>query len=112
MTNRNYVRGRAFEYEVVKLFKDKGWLTIRASGSHGVADVVAIKDSICLLIQCKYGANIGLQEKKKMLAFDKSLNNNIAILLVAHRKPRTKAKFYKIEYLTKKLIEVDIKEWL
>lgn len=40
MSNPSYLRGRRLEYELCKLGRENGWSVIRASGSHGFADVV------------------------------------------------------------------------
>lgn len=40
MPNKQYLRGRRLEYYFLKLGKQHGWQTIRASGSHGFADIV------------------------------------------------------------------------
>jgi Holliday junction resolvase len=42
MGNRNYERGRAKEYRVKKQYEKLGCIVIRASGSHGFADLVAL----------------------------------------------------------------------
>ena len=57
----NYVRGRAYEYEVVKLFKDAGYKVVRTAGSHGEFDLIARKQTathtyeswIAVYVQCK-----------------------------------------------------------
>lgn len=41
--NRNYLRSRARELTVKKLFENQKWLSFRTAGSHGIADVVAIR---------------------------------------------------------------------
>jgi hypothetical protein len=43
MPNLNYSRSRQRELEVVKSFQKKGWFAVRSAGSHGIADVVAIR---------------------------------------------------------------------
>lgn len=40
MPNNSYLRGRRLEYALCKLGRDHGWSVIRASGSHGFADVI------------------------------------------------------------------------
>lgn len=47
MPNKNYLRSRARETKVKNEFQSKGYYAIRAAGSKGVADVVAIKPSDC-----------------------------------------------------------------
>ena len=54
MANRKYEQGTRFEREVIKDYEAMGWHCIRASGSHGAFDVVAIhSDNYIHLIQCK-----------------------------------------------------------
>jgi hypothetical protein len=43
--NKNYVKGRAFEYRVKQYWKDGGWEGVRAAGSHSPFDVVVYKTS-------------------------------------------------------------------
>ena len=42
MSNKNYVRGRAFEYSVMAFFRKRGYYCLRAYGSKGLYDVIAI----------------------------------------------------------------------
>jgi Holliday junction resolvase-like predicted endonuclease len=57
MPNSNYRDGRDLEYAVMKHLKDNGYIILaRASGSHGPADVIALKPrGELLLVQCKTG---------------------------------------------------------
>jgi Holliday junction resolvase len=56
MTNAKYIKGRALEYRIATFFKRKGYFIIRAAGSHGVADLVAVKkNKKPLFIQVKAG---------------------------------------------------------
>ena len=43
MVNKNYQRGKDFENEVVKIFKEAGFEAQRTAGSHGTFDVILIK---------------------------------------------------------------------
>lgn len=50
----NYERGRAFEYERMKAFRDDGHEVMRTAGSHGKFDLIAISPKGRVqLIQCK-----------------------------------------------------------
>ena len=49
----NYQRGVRFEYEVIHYLKERDWTCIRSAGSHGPIDIVAIKEPLEYLIQCK-----------------------------------------------------------
>lgn len=53
MSNPNYIRGRAFEYDCMKRWKDRGFKCVRSSGSHGIWDVCAVRIDGVSLIQCK-----------------------------------------------------------
>jgi hypothetical protein len=54
MTNKNYRAGRRLEYESMKRWEEKGYLTVRTAGSHGEYDVVAYRlDRKPEFIQCK-----------------------------------------------------------
>ena len=56
MVNKNYLSGRRFEYKVKKLYEQAGYTVLRTSGSHGFADLVAVKNGArkqILFIQCK-----------------------------------------------------------
>jgi len=51
-----YSKGTRYEYEIKHYLESKGWFVIRAAGSHGKADLAAIKKGESpLLIQCKNG---------------------------------------------------------
>lgn len=43
MVNVNYRRGRAKEYRLKKKYEKKGFIVLRTAGSHGFADLIAIK---------------------------------------------------------------------
>jgi Holliday junction resolvase len=53
MPNKNYIRGRAFEYEVRKELELRGIITYRTAGSHGQFDIIGFALNRIILIQCK-----------------------------------------------------------
>ncbi len=65
MPNKNYIAGRRFEYKIKKLYEKQGYTVLRSSGSHGFADLIAVRqdkfiyrDAIMykariIFIQCK-----------------------------------------------------------
>lgn len=58
MPNRNYNRGRYYEYKKMKELREQGWeYIIRAAGSHGIFDIIAINQGMrkILLLQLKSG---------------------------------------------------------
>ncbi len=66
MPNRNYRNGRAFEYRVMRDLEGLGYWCMRSAGSHGHADVVALRRGRRpMLVQCKGG---GVDGPKKRMA--------------------------------------------
>lgn len=61
MPNTNYQRGRRFEWQLKRDLEADGFLVTRASGSHGIFDLIALKEHnhnpIVWLIQCKVTKN-------------------------------------------------------
>lgn len=53
MPNKNYLRGVAKERAAKKELEEQGAIVTRASGSHGVFDLVAFFPDRTLAIQCK-----------------------------------------------------------
>ncbi|MEM7821456.1 MAG: restriction endonuclease [Candidatus Aenigmatarchaeota archaeon] len=53
MPNKYYVNGVNFERRIKKDFENKGYFVIRSAGSKSPIDLVAIKEGIPVLIQCK-----------------------------------------------------------
>jgi Holliday junction resolvase len=58
----HYTRGAAFERAVAARLDIDGYLVLRAAGSHGVADLVALKPGQVVLIQCKISGIISITE--------------------------------------------------
>ena len=98
----NYSKGRDFEYKVMHRFEEAGYTVFRTAGSHGIADVIAIKKQLVddylestqtevLLIQCKYGSLISKKEREKLFALD--LGPQVDCV-VAWRKPRHPVMLY------------------
>ncbi len=78
MVNKNYKRGRRWEYYVRNWLLDRGWFVVRSAGSHGI-DLVAIKkidnEIKIRFISCKI--NSGLltkREKDELLNYAEELN--------------------------------------
>lgn len=53
MPNKNYLRGRRWEYEVAKQLRKEGYKVMRTAGSHGPYDLIALGPNLIILIQCK-----------------------------------------------------------
>lgn len=46
MPNINYLRGRAHEYRLKDKLEKEGYIVFRTSGSHGIADLIAVKPQL------------------------------------------------------------------
>ena len=75
LSNRNYISGRTFEYRVLYYFRKLGFYCLRAYGSKGLYDIIAIPPqrkehfhNYPLLIQCKKTKNgyVAPTELKKL----------------------------------------------
>ena len=51
--NKNYVRGRNFEYEIKKILTEKGYFCVRSASSKTCSDLICLNDKEVLLIQAK-----------------------------------------------------------
>lgn len=78
----NYDRGRAFEYATRdKLIADGYWV-MRAAGSKGKVDILAIKDGHTLFVQCKADGKCSPAERVELLRIAALIDG---LPLVAHR---------------------------
>lgn len=58
MPNKNYLAGRRLEYDLMRLYEERGFSTLRTAGSHGAFDVIAYDEKRKpVFIQCKRVAN-------------------------------------------------------
>jgi len=76
LSNKNYVKGRTFEYRTQNFLRKKGYYVIRAYGSKGLYDLIAVPSrtitkyqypKLPLLIQCKYNGYVPPGEKKNSM---------------------------------------------
>lgn len=74
MPNRNYIKGRAFEYRVKKYLEKAGFYVMRAYASKGVFDLIAVPpssmtltmDREAWLIQCKTNGYVKPAEREAL----------------------------------------------
>lgn len=71
-----YARGATFERQVMKDLARFGWEVFRSAGSHGKADVVAIRPGRILLIQCKISGEIDRAEWNEVVRMAERLQPN------------------------------------
>lgn len=67
LVNKQYVSGSNFERRVKKEYIQHGWIALRAAGSHGIVDVIAVKGGIIELIQCKTGGVISTEDLMELV---------------------------------------------
>ena len=80
MPNRNYNRGRQYEYNAISALKKDGWLASRSAASHGAVDVFAAKDGKVLLLQVKSGkARATKEELEELVKWGKSANGDAEV---------------------------------
>jgi hypothetical protein len=53
MPNKNYIKGRRFEYEIRDNLKKAGYFVIRSAGSHSPVDLIALNKDKVLCLQLK-----------------------------------------------------------
>lgn len=70
----NYARGAAFELRVAAKLAEDGYETFRSAGSHGKADVVALKPGEVLLVQCKRSGLIDREEWNGLVRLRQALD--------------------------------------
>jgi len=63
----NYANGYAFERTVAGDLNTDGYLVIRSGGSHGAADLVALKPGQVLLVQAKTNGLISVTDWNELL---------------------------------------------
>jgi len=97
MVNKNYNRGRSFEYRVKKYLENEGYLVVRSAGSKSPFDLVAISLKAyqpgVILVQCKYGAKIGKKERDNLRVLDKHTPNSV-LVVTAWARPNKPITFY------------------
>jgi hypothetical protein len=75
-----YYAGRRAEYRTINLMENAGYLCIRAAGSKGPADVVAIGNGPPMLIQVKRGKRgLTVLEREKLTEIRRRLNCQILV---------------------------------
>ena len=122
MPNKNYVKGRNFEYAVMRYLRKRGYYCMRAYGSKGLYDVIAVPnrstsgqesldnggviiDLVTLLVQAKYNGYVPKQEREKLAEHDKWAG----LTLIAYSKKKKGAKVGFVTFKTLDGQEVFIK---
>lgn len=81
----NYQKGRRFEYRVRDLFKEHGFVVIRAAQSKPV-DLVCLRNGIAVLVECKIRKSSLGKNGKEVLRNMAQISKAIPVL--AYREKR------------------------
>ena len=81
----NYSRGYSFEQKIAGALVQDGYWCIQARGSHGIADVVALKPGQVLMVQAKTDGAISIAEWNRLLEVATAVG---AVPLLAYRPRR------------------------
>ena len=93
MLMTNYEKGRRFEYRVRDLFKEHGFVVIRAAQSKPV-DLVCLKNGTSILVECKIRKSSLGKNGKEVLLNMAQISKAIPVL--AYREKR-KVKLMNVE---------------
>ena len=63
-----YSDGRKLEYAAAAILLTDGYWVIRAAGSKGLADIVALKRGENVFVQCKRSGTMGPDERRSLVA--------------------------------------------
>ena len=77
----NYDRGSNFERRVKGYLEVKGWYVMRSAGSHGLVDLIALRQGEVWLIQNKIGGMDSKHNKEQLLELAK--DNGFRAFLVS-----------------------------
>lgn len=80
MSNKAYKKGCRLEYKIIKEYREQGYITSRARGSHGIWDVCAIdKDKKRIIfIQCKAVKKMGKRARANLEKKHEWLNDDFS----------------------------------
>ena len=62
-----YSDGRKLEYAAAADLRTNGYVVMRMAGSHGAADLIAVKPREVLFVQCKLDGYIAPDERHKLI---------------------------------------------
>ncbi len=102
----HYQKGANFERELIREFWANGWSAVRAAGSgtvgEPVPDVVAIKDSRVILLECKATRKEKLSLKEAILGLRIFAEISGVEAYIAMKFLKQKPRFYNIRDFVKK----------
>jgi Holliday junction resolvase len=81
------VKGQTFENTVRRRLRKLGYIVFKCQGSRPV-DLVAFRDGVILLVECKTGLNPHLPERQAKQLLDLSQRINATLILAVRKKYR------------------------
>ncbi len=96
MPNREYVKGRTFEYKIIADLKKLGYVSVRSAGSKGdhKIDIVALTPGMpIMLIQAKVNGKISKVEWDALYMLSRTVANTVPV--VASNGPNGRGVFYR-----------------
>jgi Holliday junction resolvase len=91
LSNKNYERGRKFEYEIQNKLRNKRWYCYRGAGSHAIDLTALYPKASPLFIECKAG-----YFKKEDYSKVASLVKNIGGIFLIVQKTKNGVKWIKL----------------
>jgi Holliday junction resolvase len=78
--NKQYARGRAYEYKALIELREEGWLAQRSAASHSPIDIFAGKDGKTVLLQIKSGkARFNEEDRQALKSWAQAFNANAQV---------------------------------
>lgn len=78
--NRQYQKGRRWEYTAMNKLRRDGWVVSRSAASHGAVDVFAAKGGRLLLVQVKSGrARVKKEELEELVRWARESNGDAEV---------------------------------
>ncbi len=62
-----YAKGAKLENQVREILEEDGWVAVRSAGSHGVIDVLGVKQNEKWFIQCRVNGNLSQDERVELI---------------------------------------------
>ena len=75
----SYIQGTRLEYDLMKLFRDKGYYVDRSAGSHGLSDLIVITKKKILLKAKKHEKLREQESEEELCSLAKTKNKIIEV---------------------------------
>ena len=87
MVSTPYTRGRAREYQALRILRSEGWLCSRSAASHSAVDIFACKDGEMRFIQVKSGkARVTKKDRSRLKEWMNASGSNAEIWFFGNKR--------------------------